>query len=126
MQTLNKVKHILSEILDVDEDQITQETFLIRELDAESIDLLEVALELAGEFKMEIKEADLFLRNLRIIIEQAREKGMEPLDLLKEKMGHIPVLRLAQMLEELPEGPVLKVKDLVSYIDSITGQDHVA
>ncbi|MFH2059948.1 MAG: phosphopantetheine-binding protein [Pseudomonadota bacterium] len=126
MQTLIKVKQILSEILDVDEDQITDETYLIRELDAESIDLLEVALELGSAFEIDIRDDDIFLRNLRILIEEADTKGQDPLEYLMEKMAHINKQRLMEMLEDLPGGPVLKVGDLVQYIEYVTGKSHVA
>lgn len=126
MQTLIKVKHILSEILDVDEDQITNETYLIRELDAESIDLLEVALELGSVFKIDIKDDDIFLRNLRILVEEAETKGQDTLEYLMEKMGHIHKERLMEMLEDLPGGPVLKVGDLVQYLEYVTGNSYAA
>lgn len=121
MDVLTQIKTIISEILDVDINDIQDETFLIRELDAESIDLLELALELGTAFHMDIRDDDLFLRDLRIHIEDAQTKGVAVLDVLKQKIRHIDPRRLAQMLEELPQGPVLKVGDLVRYIEYTKG-----
>ena len=64
MNTFHEIKNVIMEILDVEEDQILPETYLIRELDAESIDLLELAVSLNTVFKKEIIDDDIFLRKL--------------------------------------------------------------
>ncbi len=125
-QILSNVIQILSEILDVDEDQIENETYLIRELDAESIDLLEAALELSNAFETDIKEEDLFLRNLRVLLEQAKENHLDPVEFISKELPHIEPSRLAAMLKDLDQGPVLQVGDIVSYIQFALGDNHAA
>lgn len=124
MQYFEKIKQILGEILDVDEDQIGYETYLVRDLDAESIDLLEVSLELSGGFKVEINEDDIFLRNLRVFVEQAEENGENTLDFLDDQFAHLDRQRLSDMLDNLEGGPVLQAGDLERYIRFVTGVDH--
>lgn len=124
MQILDKIKQILSEILDVDENEIKYETYLVRELDAESIDLLEAALEFSSEFKIEIKEDDIFLRNLRVLVEQAEETQKDPVETIVDELAHIDRPRLVEMVEELSGGPVLQVGDLERYIRYVVGDNH--
>jgi len=105
------------EILDLEEAQISPETYLIRELGAESIDLLELAVSLNTVFKKEIIDDDIFLRKLRLYLEEAEEIGQKKSAYLAEKYPFLGHVRIRELLEELGGGPVLKVKDLVSYIN---------
>ena len=116
MSEFEKVREILGEILDFDVEEITPETYLVRELDAESIDLLEVALELSSGFGVEVRDDDIFLRNLRGLIVGADENGKDASAAIVENLPHITNERAGEMLKDLKEGPVLKVKDLVSYV----------
>jgi len=117
MEAFNEIKNVIIEILDVEEDQILSETYLIRELGAESIDLLELAVSLNTVFKKEIIDDDIFLRKLRIYLEEAEEINQDKLAYLAEKYPFLEHARIRELLEELGRGPVLKVKDLVSYIN---------
>jgi acyl carrier protein len=117
MDAFNEIKNVIIEILDVEEDQILPETYLIRDLGAESIDLLELAVSLNTVFKKEIIDDDIFLRKLRPYTEDAEEVGLEKSAYLAEKYPFLEHARIRDVLGELGGGPVLKVKDLVSYIN---------
>ncbi|MGD9826258.1 phosphopantetheine-binding protein [Desulfobacter sp.] len=117
MSTFEKVREILAEILDFDKEEIFPDSYLMRELTAESIDLLEVALELSLKFQIEVQDDDIFLRKLRSIILDAGENGLNPVLEIVEKLPHLKQERVEEMLDELNEGPVLKVRDIVSYVD---------
>ncbi|SMD00116.1 acyl carrier protein [Desulfocicer vacuolatum DSM 3385] len=117
MSTFEKVREILAEILDFDKEEISLESYLIRELTAESIDLLEVALELSLKFGIEVQDDDLFLRNLRSILMDATQRGLNPITAIVEKLPHLNKERVEEMLDDLKKGPVLKVQDLVSYVE---------
>ena len=58
MNVLEKVTGTLADILDIEAHTIHSETYLIRELEAESIDLLELAVTLNSELQIEI---DIYL-----------------------------------------------------------------
>ncbi len=116
MDHFNRVRNILTEILDLDEQEISQDSYLVRELDAESIDLLEVALALSTEFGIEVRDDEIFLRHLRTLIADAREEGADPVAGIVENLPHIPEKRAGEMVADLADGPVLKVRDLVSYV----------
>lgn len=117
MSTFEKVREILAEILDFDTADIFLDSYLMRELTAESIDLLEVALEISSKFGIEVQDDDIFLRKLRGIIVDARENDLDPLSVIVEKLPHLNQERVEEMLDELKAGPVLKVRDIVSYVD---------
>ncbi len=56
--TLNKVISILEEELGVEADEITPESNLKEDLDADSLDLVELVMQLEEEFSIKIKEED--------------------------------------------------------------------
>lgn len=117
MSTFEQVRDILAEILDFDTKDISLDNYLMRELTAESIDLLEVALEISSKFGIEVQDDDIFLRKLRGIIMDARENDLDPVSAIVETLPHLKQERVKEMLDDLKEGPVLKVRDIVSYVD---------
>ena len=109
----------LCEILDLEAEDIKAESYLIQELGAESIDLLELAVTFADQFNTTIKDEDIFLKSLRVDLKTAQEKGTRPFDILTEKYPFLSSVRIKEIIAELVEieaGPILKVKDLVAYI----------
>jgi acyl carrier protein len=117
MDVLNKVIDALADILDVNPDAIGPDTYLIRDLEAESIDLLELAVVLNAEFQIEIDDDEIFLRTLRIYLDDPKSRPEDMGQYLMEKYPYLTRERIREILTDLPDGPVLKVKDLVSYID---------
>jgi acyl carrier protein len=112
-----EVQGALGEILDLGKGDISPETYIIRQLDAESIDLLELAVELNLRCKVEINDEDIFLRSLRVHLNEAKEEQKDPLDHLMGKFPFLGKKRIADILLDLEDGPVLKVKDVVSYVE---------
>jgi len=55
-----KVSNVLMEALGVDKDDITPTSSLQRDLDADSLDLLEIMFRLEQEFDMELPRGELF------------------------------------------------------------------
>ena len=117
MNIYKEVQGALGEILDLGKREISPETYIIRQLDAESIDLLELAVELNLRCKVEINDEDVFLRSLRVHLNEAKEEQKAPLDHLIEKFPFLGKKRIAYILSDLEAGPVLKVKDVVSYVE---------
>ena len=56
---LEKIKTILSEQFDVEEDNITTETTLQDDLGADSLDVVDLVMTLEDEFDMEIPDEDI-------------------------------------------------------------------
>lgn len=59
MDTFERVKEILVEQLDVDEASITLETSILNDLEADSLDLVEVIMAIEEEFDIEIPDEEI-------------------------------------------------------------------
>ncbi|MBW1829955.1 MAG: hypothetical protein JRI74_11110 [Deltaproteobacteria bacterium] len=117
MEILDGVKEILADILDIEKQEITAETYIVRELGAESIDLLELAISLNVRFKVEVNDGELFLARLREYITEAEEQQKDVVQHLIVMLPFLTRTRLEEIVSDLEGGPTLKVKDLVSYIE---------
>ena len=109
------IRSILAEILDLDPAEITTETYVVRTLKAESIDLLEIGVAMQHQLGIAVDDDSLFLKNVRIVLARAERSGTEPLSALRAEFPHLSEDRLAEILTDLSAGPVLQVRDLVSY-----------
>lgn len=56
---LEKVKAILSEQFDVEEDDITPETSLIDDLNADSLDVVDLLMSIDDEFEVEVPDEEV-------------------------------------------------------------------
>jgi acyl carrier protein len=121
MDSFIKIREVLAEILDIEPDGIEPETYVVRDLGAESIDLLEVSVALNSRFKIDVNDDLIFLRTLRISINEATEAGGKAPELLCERFPFLGRERVEEILEDLEGGPVLKVKDLMSYVSRQSG-----
>ncbi|CAN2041278.1 acyl carrier protein [Candidatus Magnetomoraceae bacterium gMMP-15] len=77
MDILKKLKTILTELLDIEDKEIKPETYIITDLGAESIDLLELAVEINSTFDIEVKDDEIFLTKLRQYLAEAKENARE-------------------------------------------------
>ena len=116
MDSFTTIRQIISEIMDIEEQEILPETFVVRDLGAESIDLLELAVSLNAAFQIEIRDDDIFLRKLRLYLDEAAKKHQDRNACLAEQYPFLNGSRIREILNDLDKGPVLKVSDLVSYI----------
>lgn len=53
---LEKLKTILSEQLDIDENSITAESLLVEDLGADSLDAIDIVMSVEDEFKIEVPD----------------------------------------------------------------------
>ena len=116
MDTLFEIRTSLGEILDIEAGEITPETYVVRDLGAESIDLLELSVALNSRFRVEVNEDEVFLRTLRVYLNEAKENEQDPLDYLQRKYPFLGEGRVGEILVDMDGGPVLKVKDLIAYV----------
>ncbi len=54
----DKVKNIIAEQLEVEVEEISMETSMMKDLDADSLDAVEIIMELEDEFDIEIPDED--------------------------------------------------------------------
>ena len=75
---LEKMKKILSEQLDIDENEITPESRFKEDLDADSLDLFELLTTLEEQYDIEIPAEDMEgLTTVGKVIDYLKAKGIE-------------------------------------------------
>ncbi len=75
---LEKMRKILAEQLDYDEEKITLETRFKEDLEADSLDLFEMVMSLEEEYAMEFPAEDLEnLKTVGDVITYLQSKGIE-------------------------------------------------
>jgi len=116
---LDKIIELLADLLDLELDEITANSYIMRDLEAESIDLLEIGVSMHAEFGIRVRDHELFLRDLRIHLDEIGENRIYSLSKI---YPHLTISRLNEMLEDLPNGPVMKVEDIVSYVEYQQGK----
>jgi acyl carrier protein len=73
----SKVKNVLVESLDVEEEKITMDSNLIDDLDIDSLELVDLTMEFENEFDIEIEDDQ---------VEKIKTVG-DIVNLIKEKLG---------------------------------------
>ncbi len=116
-EILVKIRDILGEILDISPDEIYPSSYMIRDLKVESIDLLEMAVALNSVFGIDVDEDMAFLKQLRLVVERAKEEERDRGVALREAFPHLGPERIEEILSEMEDGPVLKVGDVVAYVE---------
>lgn len=114
MDLLIEIKAILVETLDLEDQAITGESRLRKDLDIESIDMLELALSFSSRFGIEVDEDDIFLQRVPLYLEEAGEEGREVSSFLAARIPFLSGERIAEILAEGQVDP--KVQDLVDYV----------
>ena len=73
-----KLKKIIAEVLNVDEEEITMETTFVDDLGADSLDLFEMVMALEDEYNVEIPAEELTdLNTVGDVIDYLKNKGVE-------------------------------------------------
>ena len=74
----DKIKNIISEVLSIDADGITEETTFVDDLGADSLDLFELVMALEDEYNVEIPAEELTdLNTVGDVIDYLKNKGVE-------------------------------------------------
>jgi len=138
---LHGVCTVIAEVLDLDAATLTAETYVFRDLDTESIDLLEYGIGMGRHFGIRMQDSVAFLKDLRVYIAHAdsqagyanveQSTGNQSANLLparhEQRIAHLRTVyphltkeRLATMLDDLAAStnarPVLRIGDIASYV----------
>lgn len=116
MDISTKLNELIEEVLDVDASELKGDDYLVRDLGAESIDLLELAISLNSEFDINAVDNDVFLQDLRSTLTASNEDRDSRRLSITTRYPHICNDRAEEILSDLNAGPVLKIKDIESYI----------
>ncbi len=90
-EIFKSVQGVLCETLMVDEDEVTPEASLVKDLGAESIDFLDIVFRLEKKFSFKIQQGELFTENVMsnpafVVDGKFTDSGMK---MLREKMPHL-------------------------------------
>jgi acyl carrier protein len=115
-----KVKESLVEALSVDEDEVTAESSLTRDLGAESIDFLDIIFRLEKGFGIKIPRGDLFPENLQNNPEYVQGGKLTPAGLtaLKEKLPYADITKFSANPAVSNLGDIFTVGMIVGYIET--------
>ncbi len=89
-EIFNKVQGVLVEALAVDDDEVTPEAVLTRDLGAESIDFLDIVFQLEQAFGFKIQPGELFPENVAQNPEYVQDGKVTPKGIaeLKSRLPH--------------------------------------
>ena len=123
-EIFSNVQSVLEEALGADEDEITMEASLTGDLEAESIDFLDIVFRLEKTFStpdkpFKISQGELFPENLMenpdwVKDGQFTEAGMA---MLRERMPHVDFSEFEKNPEVNKVAEAITVKSLVDFID---------
>ncbi|BDV01303.1 acyl carrier protein [Thermodesulfomicrobium sp. WS] len=111
----DEIIRIIADIMDQDPHTITPATYLVRDLGAQSIDLLEIGVAMQQRLGIPVQDDTLFLRDLRLVLLRAADEKTAPEAALAQRYPHLSPARISAILADLDAGPVLQVADLVAY-----------
>jgi len=122
MDIFTEIEIILTELLDLEGTEITPDTYLIQDLGAESIDLLELAVAINSRFKVPVKDDAIFLTRFRQYMAEAEEQGTGAVPYIAEKYPFLTKDRVGEIVSRITEGPQLKITDLMDYVTFQSGR----
>jgi acyl carrier protein len=118
------VKQVLEEALGADEDDITMDASLTADLEAESIDFLDIVFRLEKTFStpekpFKISQGELFPENLMENPEWVSDGKLTPagLQMLKERMPHVDFSEFEKNPEVNKVAESITVASLVDFIE---------
>lgn len=123
-EIFNLLREVLEEALGVDDDEITLEASLTSDLEAESIDFLDIVFRLEKSFStpdkpFKIGQGELFPENLMENPEWVEDNkftdaGME---MLKERMPHVDFSNFQSNREVEKVAELITVKSIVEFVE---------
>lgn len=118
------VKDVLEEALGVDEDEITPDATLTGDLEAESIDFLDIVFRLEKRFSSQdhpfkIEQGELFPENLMENEQWVRDGKFtdEGLDMIKQRMPHLDIEVLEQNRDVDKISELFTVQSIVDFVE---------
>jgi acyl carrier protein len=119
-EILQQVKEVLVDALGVDEEEITPEATLMKDLGAESIDFLDIVFRLEKAFAIKIPREELFpaesLTNDSKYVDNGKltEAGLAQ---LREKLPHINLTEFEKDPDVNKLGDLFTVDAIINYIE---------
>jgi acyl carrier protein len=117
-EIFEKVQATLVDALGVDEDEVTPQASLIRDLGAESIDFLDIVFRLEKSFEIKIPRGDLFPENIQTDPEFVQDGQVTPkgLEELRQRMPHADIDKFAANPNIQDIGDLFTVEMITRYV----------
>lgn len=123
-EIFESVQGVLEEALGADEDEITMEASLTRDLDAESIDFLDIVFRLEKAFSTQdkpfkISQGELFPENLMENPEWVENGKLTDagMTMLKERMPHVDFTEFDNDRDVNKVAELITVKSIVDFVE---------
>jgi len=118
-EIFEKVQEVLEDALGVDQEEVTPEASLTRDLGAESIDFLDIVFKLEQAFGFKIAQGELFPENVTDDPEwvqdgRVTDKGLAA---LKERLPHADFSEFEQNREVTKVAEIFTVDALVNFVE---------
>ncbi|HEB60230.1 MAG TPA: acyl carrier protein [Phycisphaeraceae bacterium] len=119
-EILAKVTEVLEEALGVDEDEVTLEATLIGDLEAESIDFLDIVFRLEKAFDIKIEQGELFPENVAQNPDYVQDGKVTPAGIaaLKERLPHVDFTDFEADPDVSKVGDIFTVDTIVRFIEN--------
>ena len=119
-EVFTKVRDVLVEALGVDEDEVTEQVTLQGDLDAESIDFLDIVFRLEKTFSIKIPRGELFPDDILSNPDYVEGGVLTSAGLakLKECMPHADFSEFEQRPEVAKMPDLFTVRTLINYVES--------
>ncbi len=128
-----KVRDVLEEALGADDDEITLEASLTADLEAESIDFLDIVFRLEKTFSTEerpfkISQGELFPENLMENPDWVQEGTFTDagMTMLKERMPHVDFSRFESDRDVNKVAGLITVSSIVTFVERKLDQPQAA
>lgn len=123
-EIFKKVQEVLEEALGADEDEITLQTSLTADLEAESIDFLDIVFRLektfsTGEKPFKVAQGELFPENLMENPEWVQDNKLTDsgMSMLKERMPHVDFSDFENDREVTKVAELITVDSIVDFVE---------
>jgi acyl carrier protein len=115
-----KVKDVLVDALAVDEDEVTPQASLVRDLGAESIDFLDIVFKLEQAFGFKIAQGELFPENVAQDPKFVKEGKVTPegMAALKARLPHVDFSKFEANPSIGKVGELFTVDSLVTFVQN--------
>ena len=123
-EIFKKVQEVLEEALGADEDEISLETSLTGDLEAESIDFLDIVFRLEKTFStpdksFKVEQGELFPENLTENADWVQEGKLTDagMAMLKERMPHVDFSSFEDDREVAKVAELITVNSIVDFVE---------
>jgi len=118
-EIFGKIQEALVDALGVDDDEVTMGATLVGDLEAESIDFLDIAFKIEQAFDFKIEQGELFPENVGQNPDFVADGKVTPdgIAALKEKLPHVDFAEFEKDPEISKVADVFTVETIVNFVE---------